>query len=962
MQWCNNLKSDSTKMKDFLKYVAADLLKRFNGDFSDVAVVFPNKRASLFLNTYLVEESTRPMWSPRYLTISELFRNHTQMVTADRISLIFELYKCYHKHIRSDETIDSFYNWGEIMLADFDDIDKNMADADGVFALTRDFGEMDNLDYLTDKQKNELKQYFNDSSVKSRLKDNFNRVYEHLADIYHEYNDVLRAKGSTYEGALYRGVAENVSDINFKYKKYVFVGFNMLQKVEERLFEHLMQQDKALFYWDFDRYYTSPQKGLSLEAGHYIVHNLEKFPNALDRDSDEIYNNLNNGTHPKDIDIISATTENAQARYISQWLDEDKIRCRRKTAVVMCDETMLQSAIHCLPESDGLKVNITTGYPLQQTPAASFVSLLTDLFTDGYDREKDNYLVRYVIPVLNHPYTAQLSHDTHAIISKFREKSTLRASAADIIGGNEFLSVIFARLDYNGGDISVNLTERLSQIIRYVSSHFKDGSPLYAESIFRMYTLLQVLGDTLRSYGDMQINIATYRKLVNQIISTTSIPFHGEPIDGIQIMGVLETRNLDFDNILLLSCNEGKMPKGINDTSFIPYTVRKGFGLTTVDHKVDIYAYYFYRLLQRAKNVSIVYNTSTDGTSKNEMSRFVLQLMVEQNHNFRFLSLDTGVETTLKEPPVIMKTPEINRKLAGISKISPSALNTYLRCRLRYYFKYIADIKEPEQIMSEKEVDYRIFGLLFHKAAELLYADKGVYTVSKLEKMSADVNIHTVVGRAFTEELFDGKPLESIESLNGLQRILYNVICRYVRNLLKADLKRAPFEIIGTEQWVNMDVNVDGKAVTISGIADRIDRKGDVTYIVDYKTGTEHPSTFGSIEDLFERGKNAAYDYYIQTILYSIALNNEGHEKTSPVLLYISKFMEYDTYPVLQINKAPVELKKDCEDANIFMQHITESLTSLFSNETPFTPTPLADECSQCPYYALCYGRELMGD
>ena len=949
-------------MKDFLKYVAADLLKRFDGDFSDVAVVFPNKRASLFLNTYLVEESTRPMWSPHYLTISELFRNHTNLVTSDRISLIFELYKCYHKHIKTDETIDNFYNWGEIMLADFDDIDKNMADADGVFALTRDFGEMDNLDYLTDKQKNELKEYFNNSAVKSRLKDNFNRVYEHLADIYHEYKDVLRQKGSTYEGALYREVAENVSQIDFKYKKYVFVGFNMLQKVEERLFEHLMQSGKALFYWDFDHYYTSAQKGMSLEAGHYIVRNLSMFPNALDCECGEIYNNLNNSEQPKNIDIISATTENAQAHYITHWLDEDKIRCRRKTAVVMCDEMMLQSAIHCLPESDDLKVNITTGYPLQQTPAASFVSLLTDLMTDGYDREKDNYLMRYVIPVLNHPYTAQLSHDTHGIISRFREKSALRASAADIIGSDEFLSVIFSRLDYSGSSFTVNITERLSEIIRYVSAHFKDASPLYAESIFRMYTLLQVLGDTLRAYGDMQISISTYRKLVNQIISGTSIPFHGEPIDGIQIMGLLETRNLDFDNILLLSCNEGKMPKGINDTSFIPYTVRKGFGLTTVDHKVDIYAYYFYRLLQRAKNVSIVYNTSTDGTGKNEMSRFVLQTMVEQNHNFRFMSLDTGVETTVKEAPLIMKTPEIISKLSGINKISPSALNTYLRCRLRYYFKYIAGIKEPDQIMSEKEVDYRIFGLLFHKAAELLYADKGLYTASKLEKMASEVNIHTVVGRAFAEEIFDGTPLQSIESLNGLQRILYNVICRYIRNLLKADLKRAPFEIIGTEQWVDMNVDVNGRTISVSGIVDRIDRKGDVTYIVDYKTGTEKKSSFATVDDLFDRSKDAPYDYYIQTILYSIALNNDGHEKTSPVLLYISKFMEYDTYPVLQINKTPVELKKDCEEASNFMERITDSLSNLFSDDVPFTPTPLLDECSQCPYFALCYGREQMGD
>ena len=944
-------------MKDFLKYVASDLLKRFDGDFSDVAVVFPNKRASLFLNTYLVEETDRPMWSPHYLTISELFRNHSQLVTADNISLIFELFKCYKHHIKSDETIDSFYNWGEIMLADFDDIDKNMADADDVFSLTKDFGEMENLDYLSDKQKDELKEFFNNSSIKSKLKDNFNHVYEHLAEIYHEYNGVLRGKGCTYEGALYREVAENAENIDFKYKKYVFVGFNMLQKVEERMFEYLVKNDKALFYWDFDRFYASDKKGMSLEAGHYIRQNLIKFPNALDIKDTEIYDNLNNSDKPKDISIISATTENAQARYISQWLDDDKVKAGRKTAVVMCDEMMLQSAIHCLPENEDLKVNITTGYPLQQTPVASFISLLIDLMTEGYDKENKNYLMRYVIPVLNHPYTTQLAHDTNEKIAEYRSKSTLHITAEKVSENDEFLSLIFSKNNPSDG-IVIGLTKKLSEILRYVSTHFKDNSPLYGEAIFRMYTLLQVLQDTLEDYNDMQINVSTYRKLVNQIISATSIPFHGEPIDGIQIMGVLETRNLDFDNILLLSCNEGNMPKGVNDTSFIPYTIRKGFSLTTIDHKVDIYAYYFYRLLQRAKNVSIVYNTSTDGGNKSEMSRFVLQLIVEQSHNFRFLSLDTGVETSVKTPVEVVKSPAIMKKIDGNKKISPSALNTFLRCKLRYYYKYIADIKEPDQIMSEKEVDYRIFGLIFHKAAELLYEKKGVYTASMIEKMITDVNIHNVVAEAFTQELFDGNRPKSIDSFNGLQRILYNVICKYIRNLLKADMKRAPFEIIGTESTVDMNVDINGRNVLISGIADRTDRKGDVTYIVDYKTGTEHGSSFGSVEDLFDRTKDAAYDYYIQTILYSIALNGKGCEKVSPVLLYINKLLEYDSYPILQINKTPIEITKGTEDAETFMDNIKQALSDLYSQESSFFPTPKLDECSRCPYYALCYGKE----
>lgn len=947
-------------MKDFLKYVANDLLKKFNGDFSDVAVVFPNKRASLFLNSYLVEECTHPIWSPRYITISDLFRNHSQLVTADKIPLIFELFKCYHKHIKSAETIDSFYNWGEIMLADFDDIDKNMADADAVFSLTRDYGEMENLDYLTENQKKELGHYFSDKNIKSRLKDNFNHIYEHLADIYHDYNNVLKGQGYAYEGALYREVTENLDNIDFKYKKYVFIGFNMLQKVEERLFEHLEKQGKALFYWDFDKYYTSQQNNLLLEAGHYISKNINKFPNALDNNDKCIYDNLNDISQPKDIDIISATTENAQAHYITQWLDEDKIKCGRKTAIVMCDEMMLQSAIHCMPDNENLKVNITTGYPLQQTPVASFVQQLLDLYTEGFDHEKNNYLVRYVIPILNHPFTSGLCTDTHDITSTFRKQSMSRTSAAQFIDKGEMLKQIFQPLNFENGNVSLEITKRISSLLRYVSSNFKYDSPLYTESIFRMYTLMQILGDTLSQYSEMNISILTYRKLASQIISMTSIPFHGEPIDGIQVMGVLETRNIDFDNILLLSCNEGKIPKGINDTSFIPYTIRKGFGLTTVDHKVDIYAYYFYRMMQRAKHVSIVYNASTEGSHKNEMSRFVLQMIVEQCHNFKFFALDSAVKTIEKQPCEITKSDFAMNKLNGMNKISPSALNTFINCGLRFYYKYIAGIKEPEVIMSEKDIDPRTFGNIFHKAAEIIYEGERLITESKIKARMKKTYIERVVGEAFKDVIFKDNSSSKISDFNGLQRIIFNVICKYLYNMLESDLKRVPFEIISTEKEIGIKINVCDRLIGIGGIADRIDTKGDITYIVDYKTGKEEKTAIPSIEDLFIRSlEKPKYDYYLQTILYCIAKSYISKCKTSPVLLHIGSFNKYDTYPVLKINSVPVEISHGCEDESTFIKCTTEALTKLFSPDIPFRPTLKVKNCEYCPFSALCYGKEI---
>ena len=372
-------------MNSFLEYVAEDILKKYGTNLSRVAVVFPNKRASLFLNEHLARQAQQPIWSPAYITISELFRQQSDTHVADPIQSVCLLHQSFCEVTGSAETLDKFYGWGQLLLSDFDDIDKNMADADRVLANLRDIHELDDLSYLTDEQRQMLQRFFSNFTDEhpSQLKERFLKLWSRMGDIYHNFRQRLAAQGLAYEGMLYRQVVENLTVFDntdatntdtFSYDTYLFVGFNLLQTVEQRLFSLLQKKGKAHFYWDFDHYYAST------EAGQYISRYLQYFPNELDIGCSDIFDNFR---QPKNISFISASTENIQARYVSTWLQQnDRMQAGRRTAIVMCNEGLLPSVIHSLPPQIQ-KVNITTGYPLSQTPIASFIQLWFDMLLQG---------------------------------------------------------------------------------------------------------------------------------------------------------------------------------------------------------------------------------------------------------------------------------------------------------------------------------------------------------------------------------------------------------------------------------------------------------------------------------------------------------------------------------------------------------------------------------------------------
>ena len=877
-------------MKSFLEHVAEDLLSRYGTNLSRVAVVFPNKRASLFLNEHLARLAGKPIWSPSYITISDLFRSHSSLQVADPILLVCELHRVFTACTGIDETLDHFYGWGQLLLSDFDDLDKNMAPADKVLANLRDIHELDDTSYLTPEQREMIKRFFSNFSEEhnSELKERFLRLWSHIGEIYHQFNAQLAEKQLAYEGALYRQVATDES-IEFEYNTYVFIGFNLLQQVEQTLFRRLEQQGKAIFY----------------------------------QDTDEV--------PPQHINYISAPTENIQARYISEWLNSDCIKDGRRTAIVLCNEGLLQTVIHCLPESVD-KVNITTGYPLSQTSIASLVNTLINMQVHGYSLRKQMFTRRWVESIKRHPYASIMPDD-------------------------------FAKERYTEIQPLLHWLINITQTIATSKSPIID-SPLDTESLFRMYTLLNRLSGLVDS-GILMVDVITLQRLIGQLITSTSIPFHGEPAEGIQVMGVLETRNLDFDHVLLLSCNEGNMPRGVNDTSFIPYALRKAYGLTTVDYKVAIYQHYFHRLLQRASDVTILYNNATSDGKTAEMSRFMLQLMVENKIPISFLTLKAGQTPQLHAPKTIEKTPDIIAQMQKrFSKeeggISPTAINNYLRCQLRFFYRYVCGIAEPDSTEDDL-IDNRLFGNIFHKAAQVIYTPFIGNTVSSMmleELLKEEVTIERAVDEAIKQEFFKiNDPSRPLPPLDGLQIINREVIIKYIRQLLEVDRRFTPFRIIDLEKWESTEIG----GFKVGGIIDRLDSiynsetGEELVRVVDYKTGSRDASSLPDVASIFtpEAVKDHS-DYFLQTFLYAHIVRSKSPNKVSPCLLFIQHAGGKDYDPTLSIGKEPVTDIATYSDEYISL--FENLLAEIFNPQLSFTPTDDRKHCETCPFASLCRG------
>ena len=957
-------------MESFLKLVAADLYKHTEGNLAHTAVVFPNKRAGLFFNEYLAQESDSPIWSPAYVSISELFRSLSPWEVGDPVKLVCELYKIFRRETQSTETLDDFYFWGEMLISDFDDADKNRVDTDKLFSNLQDLRNiMDDYTFIDDEQEEAIRQFFQNFSIERRtaLKERFISLWDVLGNIYKGFRESLASQNIAYEGMMYRHVIEHLDVDKLPYEKYVFVGFNVLNKVEHTLFTQLKDAGKAVFYWDYDEFYMKENRqAVTHEAGEFIRRNLRDFPSPL---SGELFKNL---SKPKEVHYIASSTENAQARYLPQWIRNNLTTPEKETAVVLCNEALLQPVLHSLP-AEVKHVNITMGFPLSQTPVYSFLIALLELHTHGFNFKSGRYTFQSVVTLLKHPYTRQLTGQAELLEKELTRNNRFYPLPGEL-GKDEFLTRLFTPLSGN-----LNLCIRLSETLQQVASIYQANTSgtedtdafnqLYRESLFKAYTTINRFR-TLIEEDELTVQSETFRRLLVKVLSATNIPFHGEPAIGMQVMGVLETRNLDFRHLVLLSVNEGQLPKSGGDSSFIPYNLRKAFGMTTIEHKIAVYAYYFYRLLQRAERITLIYNTSSDGLNRGEWSRFMLQFLIEWPHPITRQFLEAGQSPQGTSPITVEKTPDVMRRMQSLfdvranpkAKFSPSALNYYLDCPLKFYYRYVAGLSAPDEVSAE--IDSATFGSIFHYAAEHIYKDLTTHgkVINKeaLETLLRnDVKLQDYVDTAF-KKLFFNVPQNEKPEYNGVQLINSAVIARYLKQLLQNDLRYAPFTFIASEMEVDEPIDIQTpKGVIksrIGGIIDRMDSKDGTLRIVDYKTGGD-ADTPPHVESLFIPDKKRS-NYVFQTFLYAaIMCRKQPTMKIAPALLYIHRAAT-ETYSLVIQMGEPRKPKEAVEDFSKYEKEYRERLQGLleeiFNPEKSFTQTEIIEKCTYCDFKALC--------
>lgn len=975
----------------FLQLVADDLFREYGNDLSQVTIIVPNKRANLFFNQYLAKHITdKPLWTPQFTTIGDLFSELCPLNIADPIQQICKLYQAYKNVSNTDETLDKFYSWAELMKNDFEDIDNNLADAEKLFKNIENLEELKDYSFLSDNQRKTLEHYFDSFNIGSGslLKKRFLGVWQYMFPTYTEYRRLLTEEGLCYSGMMKRyvveGIKENEIDIDAHLNNgvYVVIGFNVLNETEKKLFQYIARQRTTLFYWDYD------EKYLHTEAGRFVASNIKMFGNRF-AEHPEYYRHF--GTQ-QSVKFIKAPTENAQTRYVSQWIDEKVTEHPlQESVVVLCNENVLQPVLHSIPSNasgKNLEMNVTMGYPLQYTPIYSYVIALMELQMRGA-KGGDQWKYKEASVILKHPYTKRIIGDKAIeVLSILKEKNTMFPRTEQILeyvkddeNAVSYLKSIFTTVS---GHLA--LIEYLINIVKVIGKSYKEELQnfksrvrrkeniekgdfelqLYFESVFATHSVLSRVHTLQEREAIFNVNNSTLSRLLVQMLKQKSIPFHGEPAIGLQVMGLLETRNLDFRNVIMLSVNEGQLPKSERMASLIPYSLRDAYGMTTIEKQVSLYAFYFYNLLQRAENVTVMYNSATDGMSTGEMSRFMMQLQVEskkifgRNDAIELFSLTAPNEAQIVNNVIVERNDEVKKILGSRLKISPTAINSYIDCPLKYYMQRVAGFQEDNDV--SEEVDNAMFGTIFHKSMELIYKpllNKQLLPTDINALLSKKKYIEDIVDTAFATEYFKLNSKTNKElHYNGEQLLNRHVIIDYVRNQLIFDAKSCPMTVLGLEEKMNGVIVLDDEDKTeieIGGTIDRYERlhtaTGDVLRITDYKTNakaqkaTDLPSIFDS------ETNNRPYNY-LQALYYCEVVAQYLHPDCpiSPALMYIKTALDSRECR-LSIAKEFVE-DYVSQYRSEYVELLKKKLLEIFRSNVPFTQHE--HYCESCEFRNYC--------
>jgi len=958
-------------MQSFLEKIAHRIHANYGDDISQLCIVLPNRRAGLFLRTHFANIINKTFWAPEVLATEDFVALLSELEMADTTTLLFELYETV-KSVGGNQvdSFDDFSKWGQLLLNDLNEIDSYLVDAKQLFGNLKDIKELETWtlnkeEELTDFQKQYVK------------------FWQSLGDYYFDFKKRLLSKHLAYQGLSYRVVAENLEEkVNkHNWKKIIFAGFNALNKAEEKIIEGLLYSGKAEVIWDVDRYYVND---LKQEAGKFFrkykdIHRFSKAEDADERNSVIDENLLS--TEKKQIHIIGATKNVAQAKLagniVQQFQQQDTHL--RNTALVLADENLLFPVLHSLPENLN-EVNVTMGYPLRNTPVAGYFDLLFNMHLNAsklsQGKAKYSYYHKDLLNLLNHPYTNVLIFDKEQrysvkpIVKTIQEKNILFAALTTIeklfVAQGEGLLEILRPLFKHWSTPADGLTcvhylidALKNAIVARQKEESKNANNLELEYLFAFTKIIKRIEALMKDYPHSIADVKTLHAILKQIVRGTTLPFYGEPLMGLQVMGMLETRTLDFENIILLSCNENVLPSGKSTGSFIPFELKSYFGLPTYSDKDAIFAYHFYRLLQRAKNIYLLYNTESDVFGSGEKSRFLTQLMYELPKANPQVEIKEGLFSI----PVEVKNPGNNIRIKKTTQIveqlkakaangfSPSLLNRYVNCSLQFYFQAIAGLKEAEDV--EETIGAETLGNVIHEVLETLYRP---FVGKKLN--AADVKEMKKQVQPLTEKSF-GEHYSNAETSFGKNVLIIKVALKFINNFLDSEItaidtcekQGTPLIIKKLEEPLETDLKIGEEEVKFRGKADRIDSVGAIIRFVDYKTGRADDREL-RFEEWDELRTEATLAKSFQLLMYAWMYHKMNPAINDNMVSGIVTFRELSKgLKTVKVNNSD---SIDATVLNAFEEQLKTITAELLNPDVDFKQTQQLDNCLYCSFKGVC--------
>jgi CRISPR/Cas system-associated exonuclease Cas4 (RecB family) len=968
------------KNEPFLRLVAQAFIDKDRSALKDCCFIFPNIRAGVFFEKELKSIiGANPVMMPSITTITDFVDEITDSVEATRIEQLFFLYDAYKTIFKENaDTFDKFVYWGDMIINDFNDVDRNLADAKSIFKNVENLKAI-NSNYLTEEQKEIIEEFFPGSTFTTdgdgndmlwkKTSDNseaFLKLWNGLFELYEAFGKKLDEKGLTYSGKAYKDAANKIANMGaeeFRSKQYVFVGFNVLSISEAKIFSLLKTKGIADFYWDIN---SPALRDENNNASFFVKKNSEEFKSKININEQKI------DSFPE-IEVVSVPSEVGQVKYLNTLLGNVDANNAIENAIVLPDENLLMPLLNTIG-GNSVPVNITMGYPLKNSAIYTLMYIVMRMHR--HSEGKDYFLFEDINELMTHVYVRGISEEiSDAVLKHMKENNAFKITKEEIdsLTKGSGLNKLF---EINKGNSYKAILDSFYDIIGFVRVKIPNLEKTEKAFIDQYLQLLRDFDESVKEYKSLINDEATFYYLIDKLISTSQVAFDGRPLEGIQIMGVLETRNIDFQNIYILSMNERIFPRRHFSKSFIPDIIRRGYGLSTTEHQDSIYAYYFYRLISRAEKVYLIYDSRDHNSKSGEPSRYITQLdKIYTKCNIKFSSVSIDVKTpddvkiSVKKDDRIMdlinrylyKGEDIYDKDGLVRKIddedkevkclSASSIKEYMECPLRFYFERVEDLSLEDE-MSEF-MDHGSFGSIIHQVVHELYS-KNIGQPINIDAILKDNDeIKHQIKRAINKVFFH--KIEEIDlemDLVGVNILMSSVIERYVKGILEYDKNsRKTYTFVQGEEKERFGWKLpSGPIVNLVLYIDRVDRKNGKLRIVDYKTGSD-ATGFKDINDLFDNDKDNKKKGMVQVLMYCDAYS-QHHNINKPIMPLIYKVTKLDDSGV-KIDKKQIDNYNDVKGE--FMVRLKAIIEEIFNKEVAFTQTNNIDNCKYCKFTEFCH-------